>query len=767
MGNIVKSVKKIASFFDSRYHWLTGLVVLAALFLVARIALADGLTDVSAVYEPICDLVKQTTFLLITSAAYIFSMSHLLQWILIHPEWLNLHTSGTSINALVATGLNFSKAFANMLLIIAFLAIAFGFIFKVETFQSKKALPLFFIVAILANFAPTFVGMIVDISTVINNTLILGSQATIVSAFNQLVGSMVQSIISLGAYIVAAGAGTVLPEPFDDAFEILNIGYFVAFLLPVLPIYFAQIMVGFAIGGILFTYVIFFMSRIYIIQFITIVSPLAVVAYALPQTRHYYSSIFSELIKWTFVGNITLFLLVIGLRSATSIMPNQSDFISGSFGIPFQFQGYLAYYLCLFIYMAVIQTIATQNMPAMGSMIQQSFGSLGGMMMSRAVSPAINNMNQRVANRKNALADVDESKLTPEELQRHQINKAVTGVAAGTLGLGAGLLQNRNWKQPITASTPYLNDTVREKMGKIKEEDSLETSIQKLGIKNTRDYNSDNGAALIETYKNSPDKLRELQKKLGPQQFNAIATELAAKKSISKDTFTKAVGLTLQDLSSDEIEGLRQDKNVRNLLVPKGIDDPAYKRAMEAGYDATEAYGMAVMEGFAKGISKDVKNIGAYKLGNVVEKEVAQGRTETIDAINLHTTGITQQKILTSMKPNQRKIQADRIDTQDTEYLANTEVLTGKSASKKYLIQERAALKTPKLDKFGHPVTDPTTGNPILVSMADPERNTARGRLAEVWENLSQTDKEQKHAAAKARFTTLRNTGNMPPGWNP
>ena len=662
MGKIVKLVKKIALAFGSRYYWLAGLAVFAALFFVPHAALADGLTDVSAVYEPICDLVKQILFLLMTSAAYIFSMSHLLQWILIHPEWLNLHTSGTNVNALVATGLNFSRALANMLLIVAFLAIAFGFIFKVETFQSKKALPLFFVVAILANFAPTFVGMIVDISTVINNTLILGSQTTIVSAFNQLVGSMVQSIISLGTYLAAAGAGTVLPEPLDDAFEILNIGYFVAFLLPVLPIYFAQIMVGFAIGGILFMYVIFFMSRIYIIQFITIVSPLAVVAYALPQTRHFYTSIFSELIKWTFVGNIVLFLLVIGLRSATSIMPNQSDFVSGTFGIPFQLQGYIAYYLCLFIYMTVIQYIAQQNMPAMGSMIQSSFLGLGGMMMARAVSPAINNMNQRVSQRRDSLAAVDESKLSPEELQRHQVNKAVTGVAAGAIGLGANLLKDRNWRKPISTDAPRANDEVNEQLAKIKEGDSFATACGRLGVKSVRDLKSAKGAALYKKFVDDPDL-----KKFAGDQYQQTAEYLAAKhpSQITKENFAKVAGQTLRKVTDKaEVDRLLRSEQTLNKFVEKGLDDENYKLLENAGLKGSDIQDVASAKGMFSAILKDRAKIADSHVGEIAtkDKRLMQGLSAAIG----NDTALLGQ-VMSSMSLSEQKAFDEFLNDKDTD----------------------------------------------------------------------------------------------------
>jgi len=182
------------------------------------------------------DLVANLFFMLVDGVTFVFLTSHLLQWIISNPTWLNLNSP------LVKSGLNFTQAFAQHAADNRLFGDCLGFIFKVETFQSKKALPKFFLVAILSNFAPVFVRMIVDISTVINNTLIIGNQSAISGAFNVLITTTVQSIESILSFVVVQAGLTAIPDPVSTIAQVTAIGWFGAKILPVLPIYMTSIL---------------------------------------------------------------------------------------------------------------------------------------------------------------------------------------------------------------------------------------------------------------------------------------------------------------------------------------------------------------------------------------------------------------------------------------------------------------------------------------------------------------------------------------------
>ena len=202
---------------------------------------------------------------------------------------------------------------------------------------------------------------------------------------------------------------------------------------------------------------------------------------------------------------------------------------------------------------------------------------------------------------------------------------------------------------------------------------------------------------------------------------------------------------------------------MQNLYVPKGVNDDSYKRAKLAGYDDAQAMNMAVAEGIVKGISKDNKNIDSYKLGDVIEKHVNDGQTAILDATVLYS-GKSMNKVMGSMNPDQRKLVADRVDTQSTEYLARMapDMLAGKSVGKNKIFLEREELQTRPTNADGEPLINRRTGEVITKPMKDPERNTKLGTLYRTYDSLSEADKIQAKATADAAFAARRNA--PPPG---
>jgi len=133
--------------------------------------------------------------------------------------------------------------------------------------------------------------------------------------------------------------------------------------------------------------------RVFILQFIAIASPLVVALWPLPQTSHYFKTIFSELIKWAFIGTVALFLLIIGLRSSALIIP-QTSFWTKILGVSANIPGYIVYYCFLFVFLATISYIVKKSLPAVGSAIQDAFMGVGGLFMAHAIKPTVGGIAQ-------------------------------------------------------------------------------------------------------------------------------------------------------------------------------------------------------------------------------------------------------------------------------------------------------------------------------------------------------------------------------------
>lgn len=76
-------------------------------------------------------------------------------------------TATAKANPFIKAGLDVTMPLANMIFILAFVTIAIATILGLEAYGIKKLLPVLIIMALLVNFAPLFVGIIVDAANVI------------------------------------------------------------------------------------------------------------------------------------------------------------------------------------------------------------------------------------------------------------------------------------------------------------------------------------------------------------------------------------------------------------------------------------------------------------------------------------------------------------------------------------------------------------------------------------------------------------------------
>src|SRR4030042_3123209 len=102
----------------------------------------------------------------------------LLDWVT-SPGFISLpYTKAGSLadggNPIIEAGLNITKNFVNMGLVVVLVFIALAVTLRIEEYATQKTLVRLIIIALLVNFAPIICGLIVDASNIIMNYFLVG-----------------------------------------------------------------------------------------------------------------------------------------------------------------------------------------------------------------------------------------------------------------------------------------------------------------------------------------------------------------------------------------------------------------------------------------------------------------------------------------------------------------------------------------------------------------------------------------------------------------
>lgn len=146
-----------------------------------------------------------------------------------------------------------------------------------------------------------------------------------------------------------------------------------------------QIVLFLMISGVFFLWIFLFAVRVFLIQILAILAPLAFICLILPQTRKYWDDWLKHLISWTFLGIFLLFFFAIGIRAANALVPP-----GGLTPIPFDWgsiAAYFTYYFFLFIYLILVSYVSSRFMPALATFIISQAKSWGGVAWGRAIKP--------------------------------------------------------------------------------------------------------------------------------------------------------------------------------------------------------------------------------------------------------------------------------------------------------------------------------------------------------------------------------------------
>jgi len=260
--------------------------------------------------------------------------------------------------------------------------------------------------AIFTRFGTLIVKMMVDIGNIAINTIVGDNTDLIVKSTWPLVKDALFSagtaMGSMAAYagalaipylnLAAVGVGVASIGSVAAALVTNNINAVALTVVNFLVKWIFEIVACYALSGVYITFILLFLSRVFMISILTVISPLAIMAYALPQTRKFFNQWWSALFKWTFLGVWTLFFLMLGIGSAGFIMPTQAQGITGTLndGIFSQvvMDSGILYYLFLIVYLALVQDMASKESGGAASLFKGAMIGGGAAVVTHAIKPA-------------------------------------------------------------------------------------------------------------------------------------------------------------------------------------------------------------------------------------------------------------------------------------------------------------------------------------------------------------------------------------------
>jgi hypothetical protein len=216
----------------------------------------------------------------------------LLNWVL-SPDFISLSYTNPANNPIIETGLNVTRGFVNMLLVLILVFIAVGTILRLAGYETRKLLVTFIIVALLVNFTTVIAGMIVDASNIIMNFFVQDLNA---DTFGRNMGVKVAEISS----------------GFNDSTSAADSWQFITQLAVMVPFLWI-------LTFILLVFTFIFIFRYLAIWILVILSPLAFACYILPITKKYFDQWWQQLINWALIGITCGFFLYLGLLLVTYV----------------------------------------------------------------------------------------------------------------------------------------------------------------------------------------------------------------------------------------------------------------------------------------------------------------------------------------------------------------------------------------------------------------------------------------------------------------
>jgi len=215
------------------------------------------------------------------------SMSIAILGVVTSPGFISLSYTNPAGNEFLAVGWALTRDLANIGFVIILVIIGLATALKIREYQWQKTLPLLIGIALLINFTPVILGLIVDASNIMMHFF-------------------------LGDMVDFTFVATIWHEQLNILLDSAAWSRDLSFL----P--FAQtlflIVFGFISGFIFFLFSFLFILRYIAIWMLVILSPIAFFCYILPATRGLFKTWWNQFIQWSIIGVSAAFFLWLSSR---------------------------------------------------------------------------------------------------------------------------------------------------------------------------------------------------------------------------------------------------------------------------------------------------------------------------------------------------------------------------------------------------------------------------------------------------------------------
>lgn len=283
---------------------------------------------------------------------------------------------GYTNNTVVKLGLGITQQFVNLGLVVVLVVVALLITLNYKANDAKKIFAKLIIIALLVNFAPVLVGLIVDATNITMNYFLSATQGQVSGILDGITGSTASILQNLWNVKNLADGFGILAQ--ICAIILLNIGLAFAF----------------------FILTAVFMTRYIIIWLLTILSPLAFVAWILPQTKKFWETWWHQLIQWSIIGIPMAFFLYLSMASYQGLVAVKADISMPELGsVVDWFNTTFPYILVLvMMYLGLIMGLKTSAMgaetftgwsQAVGARLRQVPNTIGKKIWNKGIRPSI------------------------------------------------------------------------------------------------------------------------------------------------------------------------------------------------------------------------------------------------------------------------------------------------------------------------------------------------------------------------------------------
>ncbi|MDO8435854.1 MAG: hypothetical protein Q7S82_00510 [bacterium] len=200
------------------------------------------------------------------------------------PNFISLSYTQPAGNPILAIGWTLTRDLANMGFVIALVIIGLATALRLGEYQWQKTLPRLILMALLINFTPIIMGLIVDASNI---------------AMHFFLGDMINWDFLVNLF--AAQVNTTL-----DAFRNVGSNQINGDALGRMM---ALVVFGFIAGFMILTFAFLFILRYIAIWILVILSPIAFFASVLPATKGFFQTWWKQFINWCMIGVTAAFFL--------------------------------------------------------------------------------------------------------------------------------------------------------------------------------------------------------------------------------------------------------------------------------------------------------------------------------------------------------------------------------------------------------------------------------------------------------------------------